>query len=336
MSSVGVALVGAGPWGLTLARALERAAGSPLRWICELNPARRAHAARLHPESRVNARLDDVLLDPAVVAVAVAVDSAGHHLVGRQVLCAGRHLLLEKPMALSAADASELQTLASERARVLTVDHLLLHHPAIGRIRDLVAAGSVGHVTRFSSTRAVPGPARTPGSSWWTLAPHDVSLALHLLGELPRTVRVTDVRHDNLGHDTFVRAELRFADGRVADIEASLFAPRKTRRLSIVATRASLTFDELDRRRPLVVNGLRDDDPSAPEPSDSCFGDVDPLLAQCRHFFASVARGDAAAGNGPHALDVVRVLEAGARSMQCGGIPVAAMSAPPEAARNVA
>jgi predicted dehydrogenase len=317
MNPVGVALVGAGPWGLTLAQAFERVPGAQLRWICELDADSRARARQAHPRARVTVDLGEVLADPAVAAVAVAVDSARHYVVGMRVLDSNRHLFVEKPLALSAHEAAALHRAATERARVLNVGHLLLHHPAIQRARQIVADGALGEPLFFESVRETVGAPRTLDSAWWALAPHDVSLALDLFGAVPVTVSATGGAFVAPGHDGIASAVLRFAEGRTAHVRVARFAPERTRRVSIAGTRHTLTFDELasDARLRMLESetGVQTRIPVEV---------VDPLLAQCTDFVSLVRRGDPARGNGTHGLSVVRVLEAGARSMQSGSAPV--------------
>jgi predicted dehydrogenase len=327
MTAVGVALVGAGPWGLTLGRAVARLPEVDLRWICELDPARRALAAAVSPRARVTGALDEVLSDPGVAAALVAVDSPRHHSVGLRVLHADRHLLVEKPMALTVADAAELSALAEARQRVLAVGHLLLHHPAVRRARQLIADGVLGQTLWLETTRLAPGNARSGGGAWWTLAPHDVSLALHLFGAVP--VRVTAVgraggesgqgRPDEA--DSVAWVTLHFGDGRLAHIHVARLAVEKKRGFSVVGTRRALTFDELAAEQALQIHDPARDGAAAQTevvPVDA----IDALSAQCRHFVGGVARGDTGAGNSALALAVVRVLEAGTRSMRAGGAPV--------------
>ena len=324
MNPVGVALVGAGPWGRTLGRAMARLPDIELRWICELDPARRAEAAGIDAGARLTATLDEALADPGVAAAFVAVDSGRHHTVGLRVLQADRHLLVEKPMALTVVDAAELNALAARRGRVLAVGHLLLHHPAVRRAQQLIADGVLGETLWLEAARLAPGAARPGASVWWTLAPHDVSLALHLLDAVPTQVTAVGGAGPAPGEETVVWATLHFGDGRLAHLHAARQAAEKKRGFSIVGTRRALTFDELTSGGTLHVH-----DPARAGaathaeviPVDA----VDALAAQCRHFVASVARGDTSAGNGGHALAVVRVLEAGARSMSAGGAPIEVM-----------
>lgn len=317
-ATVGVALVGAGPWGLTLGRAATRLPEVDLRWICDLERRRLEAAATLTPTARLTATLDEALADPAVQAVLVAVDSPRHHPVGRLVLEADRHVLIEKPLAMSVAHAAELSALAASRHRVLSVGHLLLHHPAVRRARALVAAGAIGAALWLESTRLATTPARSPGGVWWTLAPHDVSLALHFFGAVPTRVAVVapGVRGEV---DAVAWATLHFGDGAVAHIHVATAAPEKRRGFQVVGTEGTLTFDELFAGGELRVLDRRY--PGRPGEVVAVEAD-DALSAQCRHFVAGVARCDPAAGNADHALGVVRVLESGIESMQNGGAPV--------------
>lgn len=321
MIAVGVALVGAGPWGLTLGRAAARLPAVDLRWICELDPERRASAAAIAPGARLTDELDEVLADPGVAAALVAVDSPGHHPVGLRVLRADRHLLVEKPMALTVADAAELSALAHARQRVLAVGHLLLHHPAVRRARQLIADGVLGDSLWLETTRLAPGTARAGGSAWWTLAPHDVSLALHLFGAVPARVTAVGRTADPDETDRVAWVTLHFDDGRVAHIHVARLAVEKKRGFSVFGTRRALAFDELAPERALRICDHAGNGAAAHTeivPVDA----ADALSAQCRHFVAGVARDDPSAGNSGHALAVVRVLEAGTRSMRAGGAPV--------------
>ncbi len=318
MKQLGVGVIGAGPWGGTLARTFSRIPGVDLRWICDLDADRRSDARAAHPGAVVTAEVEEVLADPAVGAAVVAVDAARHHSVGLQVLVADRHLLVEKPMALSVADAAALYQAASDRSRVLTVGHLLLHHPAIRRSKELIATGALGTPLYFESTRTAVGALRRDRSAWWTLAPHDISLALHLFEATP--VRVSAIGYRANGEtDVAVFCTVLFADGRMAHLHAARLAAANERRFSIVGSERALTFDELAPEQSLRL--------SEPGRADGAVSreDIprgDPLFTQCAHFVSCAANDHAAGGNGHHALTVVRILEAGARSMAAGGAPI--------------
>lgn len=309
--------MGVGPWGQTLARAFSRVPGAELRWVCETDVDRRAAVAAAHPDVRRSEDLAQALADPHVAAVAVAVDSPRHHEVAMRALEANRHLYVEKPLALSTADAAMMHAAAAQRGRLLMVGHLLLHHPAVKRARQIVAEGALGEPLYLESTRETVGPPRAPGSAWWALAPHDISLALDLFAALPVAVSATGGAFDSRGHDSVASAVLRFANGRTAHIRVARFAAENARRVSVAGTKRTLTFDELAPRNPLHIL-----ESPGRVPVRIPVDEVDPLLAQCTHFVSCVRRDDVSGGNGGHALAVVRVLEAGAKSMRAGGAPL--------------
>jgi len=321
MSAVGLALVGAGPWGRTLARTVARLPGVDLRWICELDPARRSEAAAVAPQARLTESLDEALSDRGVAAALVAVDSPRHHSVGLRVLNADRHLLVEKPMALTVADATELNTVAQARQRILAVGHLLLHHPAVRRARQLLDEGLLGQPLWMESARLAPGLPRPGDNVWWTLAPHDISLALHLFAAIPTRVTAVGGAASASGEKTVVWATLHFPDGRLAHIHAARRAAEKRRGFSIVGTERSLQFDELSVESVLRIRGRAVEGAALPDEIVRADG-PDALSAQCLEFVNGVLRADPRVGNGGHALAVVRILEAGARSMRAGGAPV--------------
>ena len=318
MPAIGIAVIGAGPWGQTLTRAFAGLSEARVRWICELDDERRAQAGAAHPGARLTGDADEALHDPAVTAGVVAVDPARHHDVAMRVLAAGKHVFVEKPLALSVRDASAVHQAAAVRGLVLGVGHVLLHHEATRRARQIVAEGVLGGTFTFESSRTTPGAPRRTGSAWWALAPHDISLALHLFAERPASVTAAGAKWGQSGEDNAASAVLHFADGLSAHIEVARFAPRKRRATTIAGPAATLTFDELAAPE----QSLRLWTPQRGTSLLPCDG-VDALAAQCRDFLACVARGDVSGGNGAHAVDVVAVLEAGERSMRRGGAPQA-------------
>jgi predicted dehydrogenase len=311
---VGIAVVGAGPWGLTLASVFGRLPQVSLRWICDLEADQRARATAAHPDARVTADLDDALRDPDVAAVVVAVDPARHHAVSLRALDARKHLFVEKPLALSASDAEEIHATAVARGRVLSVGHLLLHNRAIRQARQIVANGLLGERPAFASHRATVGTPRRPGSVWWALAPHDVSLALYLFDALPTSITATGSNWGAAQEDNAAAAVLHFPGGHTAHIQVARFVANKRRDVTIAGVDATLTFDEL-ASTDQALRLWKPQTGTAVVPGER----VDALRAQCVDFVARVARSDASSDGGAHAVDVVRVLEAGERSMRQAG-----------------
>ncbi|HVU52321.1 MAG TPA: Gfo/Idh/MocA family oxidoreductase [Polyangia bacterium] len=328
-TSIGVGVVGAGPWGANVARAFSRARGARLAGIADLDAERRARAGAAHEGVVLASDLAGLLEAPGVDAVAVAVDSPRHHAVAKQALLAGRHVLVEKPMALSLADGLELAELAERSGLVLMVGHVLLHHPGLARARALVAEGELGRVLYLHATRVGFGTVRPGESAWWSIAPHDIAATLYLFGAVPTTVSATGAGYLQVRQHDVAFATMTFSDGRAAHVHVSWLAPEKRRALTVVGSHKMLTFDETDAARPLRVHDRafvpaaaragfigRSGEVVAPE-----LPAVEPLLAECEAFAERARLGALAPGEGARALGVMRVLDAGERSMRAGGAP---------------
>jgi predicted dehydrogenase len=210
------------------------------------------------------------------------------------------------------------------------VGHVLLHHPGLQRARALIASGELGDVLYLHATRVGFGTIRPAESAWWSVGPHDVAAALYLFDATPKTVSVTGAGYLQLRQHDVAFATLTFAGGRIAHVHVSWLAPEKRRQLTVVGAHKMLTFDETDREQPLRVHD-RAFVPAAAragfiaragETSAPALPDVEPLLAECEHFVDCVARRVRPHhGDGRTGLAVLRVLEAGERSMRAGGAP---------------
>lgn len=339
MPTVGTAVVGASGWGRNVVRAFFVAAGSSLRWVCDLNPALLSGLGERFPGVGTTRSLDQVLADPAVRAVAVAVDSPNHFAVARAVLESGRHVFVEKPLALTAADAGVLCALAERAGLTLMVGHLLLYHPAIERIGTLIDAGDLGEVLYACTERVNLGIVRDGEDAWWSLAAHDVAVAIHLFRATPVSVSATGGAYLRRGIADVAFATLRFADGRTAHVHVSWLNPHKRRALTVVGSKKMLTFDDTAADEKIKIY----DKGAVPRLGHTTFaegvavrvGDVvspfvsnrEPLLAECEHFISCIASGGRPRSDGRQGQAVVRVLEAGEASIQANGVPIAVAGA---------
>src|SRR5262245_5061296 len=235
MTALGV--VGAGQWGSNWIRTLAALPGVELRWCCDVDEACLERVRRLFPQARTATRLDDLLTDPALEGVVVATTAPTHAAVGRRVLEAGKHALVEKPMTLTTADALELTALARRQNRLLMVGHLMEYHPAIRHLKQMIDNGELGDVHYVYSQRLNLGKVRTDENAWWSLAPHDVSVACRLLDGAPLSVqcRGQNVVQPSIADVVF--ATLEFPGGRLAHIHVSWLDPNKTRKLTVVGSR---------------------------------------------------------------------------------------------------
>jgi len=259
--------------------------------------------ATLHPGVRLTRSFEDLLRDPEIGAVALAVDAGSHHRLARQALEAGRHVFVEKPLALNVPDSEELCVVAEQQRRTLMVGHLLLYHPAVLVAKRALDAGELGQLRYLHSQRVNRGVVRENENAWWSLAPHDIAVATFLVGSAPSTVSATGscFLQTARGIEDLAFASLRWPDGRMAHIHVSWIDAQKQRSLTIVGSRGSVT---VDGTAPLA-------------------GEDEPLRVECAHFVDCVRTGSRPRSDGAQGLAVVRVLEAGERSMRAGGVPIA-------------
>ncbi|MGM0578683.1 MAG: Gfo/Idh/MocA family protein [Myxococcota bacterium] len=341
MSDKGVAVVGAGYWGQNLVRnmaQLERLAA-----VVDSSAAVRERMARLYPKTHVTGDLDEVLADPDVGAVMVVVPSSRHHDVARRALRADKHVYVEKPISLSVEEGEDLVRLAEERDRRLMVGHLLLYHPCVEWLKRRVDEGELGDILYLSSQRVNLGKVRSDENAMWSLAPHDVSVALHLLEESPTHVAAQGFSwiQQRQGIEDVVFLTLRFPDGRAAQIHVSWLDPQKKRFLSIVGTRKMATFDDMQASEKVRVldKGVDGTEALDDAPSYESYGDLltlrqgdiliphipmrEPLRAQCEHFLHAVDTGARPLSDGRSGVEVLKVLRAGQQSLEAGGSPVA-------------
>jgi predicted dehydrogenase len=300
-----IAQVGLGPWGRNLARNFGQLA--ELAWLCDVDDERCSEAAAAHPSAKLTARFDDLLEDDSVQAVVVATPVPTHHELARRALEAGKHVFVEKPPAMRGAEMEELCELAEERGRVLMPGHLLLYHPGVQKLKEIVDSGELGDVLYVYGNRQNLGTFRTNENALWSLGVHDLSVVLHLLGEEPSEVRAHGNAFLNRGVEDVVFCYLRFPSGKMAHLHLSWLDPHKIRRITVVGDDRMAVFDDMERERKITVYDnwrTRTGDVYSPNVDTT-----EPLRLECRHFLSLVAgEGD------PHkaardALPVVRVLD---------------------------
>jgi predicted dehydrogenase len=311
-----VGLAGLGYWGPNLARNFDDLA--ELTWLCDVSPNLLDRYAARYPQARTTDRFDDLLEDDALEAVVIATPVATHHELTRRALSAGKHVFVEKPPALSGADADELVALAEERDLVLLPGHLLLYHPAVAKLRELIDSGELGDILYLYGNRQNLGQIRKDENALWSLGVHDLSVILHLVGEEPAEVWARGESFIREAVEDVVFCYLRFPSGIVAHMHLSWLDPHKMRKMTVVGRNKMAVFDDMELERKVTVYDkgteqraesygewrTRTGDIYIPK-----IGNDEPLRLECRHFLSLVAGdGDrlAAARDG---AAVVRVLE---------------------------
>ena len=311
-----VAQVGLGQWGKNLVRNFDDLAD--LAWLCDIDDERRGDLAQRYPAARMTAEFDEVLADESVDAVVIATPVPTHHELARRSLEAGKHVFVEKPPAMRGAEMEELCELAEERGRVLMPGHLLLYHPGVQKLKEIVDSGDLGDVLCVYGNRQNLGTIRTHENALWSLGVHDLSVLLYLIGEEPTELWAHGHAFLNPNVEDIVFCYLRFPSGKIAHLHLSWLDPHKMRRITVVGRDKMAVFDDMDLDRKLTVYD------KGPVERAATYGEwvtrtgdiyspkipnAEPLRLECEHFLRLVAgEGDplAAARDG---VAVVRALE---------------------------
>ncbi len=331
MSRLKVGVIGAGAWGRNHVRTLAGLPGADLVAVCDASAAVREKMGRQFPAVRFT---DDVaqLLD-AVEAVVVATPAITHADVARQAIAAGVPVLVEKPMALSVADAEDLAERADTAKVPLLVGHLLEYHPVVERLRAMVAEGALGQVYYLYGQRVNLGQVRPDENALWSFGPHDVSVALFVLGEAPVTVSAVGKSYLQRGIEDVVFLTMEFASGVLAHVQLSWLDPHKERRLTVVGAKQMAVFNDMEPREKLRIYDKGVDRPEYRSYGESLQireGDIfiprlpntEPLAAELGHFLRVARREEPARSDAADGVRVVRVLAAATSSLQRQGQPI--------------
>jgi predicted dehydrogenase len=293
-------IAGLGQWGKNLVRNFDELA--ELRWLCDIDPARRAEFAARHPTARVTPDFDDMLADEAVAAVVVATPVPTHYELARRALEADKHVFVEKPPAMRGAEMEELCELADERGRVLMPGHLLLYHPGVQKLKELVDSGELGEVLCIYGNRQNLGTIRTNENALWSLGVHDLSVLLYLVEEEPSEVWAHGNAFLNAGVEDVVFCYLRFPSGKIAHMHLSWLDPHKIRRITVVGRDKMAVFDDMELERKVTVYDKAPEQPTRTHGEwQTRTGDIyspkipnaEPLRLECEHFLRLVSgRGD--------------------------------------------
>jgi predicted dehydrogenase len=296
-----IAQAGLGNWGKNLLRNFSDLA--EISWLCDVDEERLAE----HPDARVTANFDDVLADDAVEAVVIATPVPTHYELARRTLEAGKHVFVEKPPAMRGAEIEELVELAEERGRVLMPGHLLLYHPGVRKLKEIVDSGELGDVLYVYGNRQNLGTFRTNENALWSLGVHDLSVLLHLIEEEPSEVRAHGNAFLNRGVEDVVFCYLRFPSGKMAHMHLSWLDPHKIRRITVVGNDRMAVFDDMERERKITVYDnwrTRTGDVYSPKVDAT-----EPLRLECEHFLRLVAGEGDRHKAARDSIPVVRVLD---------------------------
>jgi predicted dehydrogenase len=329
-----LAVVGYGYWGPNIVRNVMDRPELELWGLCEMNPDRVAKFASRYPGVRTSSSFEEVLADPSVDAVSIATPPATHYALAAQALEAGKHVLVEKPLATTVADAEALVELAAERGLVLMPGHTFLYSPAVNKVRALIDSGELGDVYFVTSSRMNLGIYQADGVIN-DLAPHDLSILLYWLDQQVSMVSASGstVFQDGVPETAFLT--LCFEHGATANIQLSWLAPHKVRQTIVVGSKRMVVYDDaaFDGAIRIYDRGFDFTEPSTFGEYQLTYrsGDMlvprlepaEPLGLELEDFARAIQTGTAPRSSGRLGVDIVRILEAAHASLTSSGAPVA-------------
>lgn len=325
--------IGLGYWGPNLLRNFNSLPQARIKVCCDLDEAALRRAGAQYPDMLTTPDYEVLLNDPDVQGVVITAPTPVHYKLAKAALLSGRHVFVEKPITLDVAEAEELAELADARGLVLMVGHLLMYHPAVTQLKQMVGSGDLGDVYYLYTSRLNLGQVRRHENAMWSLAPHDISVALHLLDEAPVAVAAQGLTYLQPGIPDTVFLTLRFASGKAAHVHVSWLDPHKVRRITVVGSQKMAVFDDVDSTEKLRVYDKGVQRPAYDSYGEALtlrFGDIhipridmrEPLRLECQHFVDCIQHAQRPLSDGHNGVQVLRVLDAGQRSLERNGEPV--------------
>ena len=325
--AINVAVIGAGYWGPNLIRNFAALPGCQLAAVCDLSSERLGRIAKQY-QVRTTLELAEVLDDPAIEAAAIATPAESHRAIAETCLRAGKHVFVEKPLAVTSQDAEALVHLAKEVKRTLMVGHLFLYDPAVARLISLVQEGRVGELRYVHGVRtSMSGTARLDTNVVWDAFIHDAYILPALFGRLPRRVLAIGSAYLAPGLEDVAFITFDFGEGKLAHIYVSWYALEKVRQMTVIGRQAILAYDDLSQPK-LMRYARRYEQGTEYDPQGRLRwhwrdGDgrpvklaaIEPLRAECQHFIECVADDKRPRTDGQAGLDAVRIVQACQRSL---------------------
>lgn len=329
------AIVGAGGWGKNLIRVFFSLPRAHLKYVCDVNDERLENVRRLYHNVTTTSNFDTILNDNSVQAVVIATPADTHYTFVKRTLETGRlHVFTEKPLSLTYEESGELVKIAQKENSILMVGHLMLYHPAVRKLKELVESGELGEIYCIYTNRLNLGAVRKIEDSWWSLAPHDISILNYLLDSTATGVSAQGQSFIQPGIADIVFATLNYPGNAIAHVHVSWLDPHKMRKITIVGSKKMVIFDDMEATGKIKIydKGVVPRNEKDPVVSYDDFlktysGDVlipaigmeEPLKLECEHFIDCVLEGTTPLSDGTNGREVVRVLVAGEESMKKNG-----------------
>ena len=330
-----IGIVGYGYWGPNLARNFCNLTSANLAAVVDLDVSRLDSMRDGHPSVLGFMELDQMLKHVELDAVAIASPISSHHALAKASLLAGKHVLIEKPMAGTSAQCQELIDLAHDSGLILMVGHTYRYSEPLKKVREIIASGDIGELKYINCQRLNLGHFKQDINVVWDLAPHDLSIIIHLMEESPHLINCQGNANINPHVEDVTNLSLSFSKNRFATIQSSWLEPRKIRQMTFVGTRKMIVYDDLQPLEKIRIYDVRVD---CPPHSDSFaefqysyhYGDCfiphliqsEPLQQMCAHFVDCILNDQVPLTPGEEGLEIIRILEASSLSLKAAGGPI--------------
>lgn len=330
-----MAVVGCGYWGPNLVRNFRMVGDCTMNMVCDRDEKRLGEIKALFPEVDTTTDFNRILRNKSIDAVAVATPVQCHYEQAKALLDAGKHVLLEKPMATSAAACEDLCRRATRRGLTLMVDHTFLYSAPVRKMKEIVERGDIGELRYISARRLNLGLFQSDINVTWDLAPHDLSIILYIMGKAPVSLNCHGA-NSIAGHMEHVsHLSLFFPDGEYATVHNSWVDPKKVREMTVVGSRRMIVYDDLEPQKKITIYDARVERPPHYNSFEEFhysyhYGDMyspyikqdEPLKSVCQHFADSIRTGATPLTDGHHGCELVRILEASTDSLRRAGARV--------------
>lgn len=306
-----------------------------MKSICDVSEDRLRHLKGLYPEIQTETSLNKLLEDKELDAIVVATSVKHHYPMAKASLLAGKHTLIEKPLASSVEQCEELVAIAKKQGLVLMVGHTFLYSPAVRKIKEIVDKNDIGELRYISARRLNLGLFQKDINVAWDLAPHDISIILYIMQESPHSVNCRGGAHITPGIEDVTTMSLHFSNEKSATIQSSWLDPRKVREMTIVGSERMIVYDDVSAQEKIKIYDVR---VKRPPHYDSFaefhyayhYGDIyspyikqdEPLKIECQHFLDCIRNGKTPITSGVKGTEIVKILEASSTSIKNDGAPV--------------
>lgn len=342
-----VGVVGCGYWGPNLVRNFRSLADCRLKSICDVSEDRLRHLKTIFPEVQAETKFENLINDTALNAIVVATSVKHHYPMAKASLLAGKHTLIEKPLASSVEQCEELVAIAKKQGLTLMVGHTFLYSPAVRKIKDIVDKNDIGDIRYISARRLNLGLFQKDINVAWDLAPHDISIILYIMGELPHSVNCRGAAHITPGIEDVTSMSLHFSNEKSATIMSSWLDPKKVREMTIVGSERMIVYDDVAAQEKIKIYDVHVKRPPHYDTFAEFhyayhYGDIyspyikqdEPLKVECQHFLDCIRNGRTPLTSGTKGLDVVKILEASSASIKLNGAPIDMPNSRPSGSSN--